>query len=63
MGLMGLWHGTQAQYILYALYQAALLVGHDVFARRIAGRLPRVPVSIRPPAAVLITSTPSPSGF
>ena len=55
MGLMGLWHGTQAQYILYGLYQAALLVGHDVFARRIAGRLPRLPVSIRRPAAVFIT--------
>ena len=55
LGLMGLWHGTQWQYILYGLYHGVLLVGYDVFARRIAGRLPHLPVSVRRPAAVLIT--------
>jgi membrane protein involved in D-alanine export len=55
MGLMGLWHGTQWQYVLYGLYQAALLVGYDVFVRRIAGRLPRLPVVARRPVAILIT--------
>lgn len=33
MGLMGLWHGTTWYYILYGFYHAALLVGHDLFAR------------------------------
>ena len=32
-GLMGLWHGTAANYIAYGLYHAALLIGHDVFTR------------------------------
>src|SRR5262249_25538742 len=32
-GLMGLWHGTQAYYLLYGLYHAALLIGHDMFSR------------------------------
>jgi membrane protein involved in D-alanine export len=33
MGLMGLWHGFQPQYIIYGLYHATLLTGHDVFSR------------------------------
>ena len=32
-GLMGLWHGTEAHYLLYGLYHAALLCGYDWFAR------------------------------
>jgi membrane protein involved in D-alanine export len=32
MGLMGLWHGPQAQYIGYGLYHGALLTGHDIFS-------------------------------
>jgi membrane protein involved in D-alanine export len=32
-GLMGLWHGTALNYIVYGLYHAALLVGHDLFVR------------------------------
>lgn len=32
-GLMGLWHGLALHYILYGLYHAALLIGHDVFTR------------------------------
>jgi membrane protein involved in D-alanine export len=32
-GLMGLWHGTEAHYLLYGLYQASLLVGFDLFTR------------------------------
>jgi membrane protein involved in D-alanine export len=32
-GLMGLWHGTALHFILYGLYHAALLVGHDLFMR------------------------------
>jgi membrane protein involved in D-alanine export len=33
MGLMGLWHGFEAQYIGYGLYHGALLTAHDVFSR------------------------------
>jgi membrane protein involved in D-alanine export len=33
MGLMGLWHGFQPNYLLYGLYHAALLTAHDMFAR------------------------------
>jgi membrane protein involved in D-alanine export len=32
-GLMGLWHGTALHYVIYGLYHAALLVGHDLFVR------------------------------
>ncbi|HMA38039.1 MAG TPA: D-alanyl-lipoteichoic acid biosynthesis protein DltB [Chloroflexia bacterium] len=32
-GLMGLWHGTEAQYLLYGLYHASLLVGFDLLSR------------------------------
>jgi membrane protein involved in D-alanine export len=33
MGLMGLWHGFAAQYLIYGLYHALLLIGHDLFTR------------------------------
>jgi membrane protein involved in D-alanine export len=33
MGLMGLWHGAQAHYILYGLYHGALLTGSDMAGR------------------------------
>ncbi len=33
MGLMGLWHGTAWHFIVYGLYHATLLAGHDIFAR------------------------------
>jgi membrane protein involved in D-alanine export len=33
MGLMGVWHGFEPQYIGYGLYHGALLTGHDVFSR------------------------------
>ena len=32
-GLMGLWHGTEAHYLLYGLYHASLLAGYDTFSR------------------------------
>lgn len=32
-GLMGMWHGLALHYILYGLYHAALLIGHDLFVR------------------------------
>jgi membrane protein involved in D-alanine export len=32
-GLMGVWHGPQLRYILYGLYHASLLIGHDVYKR------------------------------
>jgi membrane protein involved in D-alanine export len=32
-GLMGLWHGTAAHYLLYGLYHATLIIGHDIFIR------------------------------
>jgi membrane protein involved in D-alanine export len=42
-GLMGVWHGPQLRYILYGLYHASLLIGHDVYKRiapQAAGREP-----------------------
>ncbi len=33
MGLMGLWHGTALNYIVYGLYHGTLLVAHDRFSR------------------------------
>ena len=32
-GLMGLWHGTKPHFVLYGLYQAALLSAFDIFSR------------------------------
>ena len=32
-GLMGLWHGTATCYLIYGLYHACLITGHDIFAR------------------------------
>ena len=32
-GLMGFWHGTAAHYLVYGLYHACLITGHDLFAR------------------------------
>ena len=32
-GLMGVWHGLEAHYLIYGAYHAALLCGYDVFAR------------------------------
>ncbi len=32
-GLMGLWHGTAAHYLVYGLYQAAMLSAYDFFSR------------------------------
>lgn len=32
-GLMGLWHGGEAHFILYGLYHASLLVGYESFTR------------------------------
>ena len=32
-GLMGFWHGTAAHYLVYGLYHACLITGHDIFAR------------------------------
>jgi membrane protein involved in D-alanine export len=40
-GLMGVWHGPHVRYVLYGLYHAALLIGHDAYkrvARRTTGR-------------------------
>ena len=33
MGLMGLWHGFAMQYLVYGVYHAVLLIGHDLFSR------------------------------
>jgi membrane protein involved in D-alanine export len=32
-GLMGLWHGLEPYYLLYGMYHATLLVGHEAFTR------------------------------
>ena len=31
-GVMGFWHGTQTHYLVYGLYHACLITGHDIFA-------------------------------
>ena len=31
-GVMGFWHGTEVHYLLYGLYHACLITGHDIFA-------------------------------
>ncbi len=31
-GVMGFWHGTAAHYLIYGLYHAGLITGHDIFA-------------------------------
>jgi len=33
MGLMGVWHGTAINYLLYGLYHGLLLTAHDLFSR------------------------------
>ena len=33
MGLMGIWHGFQLHFVLYGVYHAALLIGHDLFGQ------------------------------
>jgi len=45
-GLMGVWHGPQPRYVLYGLYHASLLIGHDVY-KRIAPRAARREASWR----------------
>ncbi len=32
-GLMGIWHGTQAHYLIYGVYHATILCAYDWFAR------------------------------
>ena len=32
-GLMGVWHGVEARYLIYGAYHATLLCGYDAFAR------------------------------
>ena len=32
-GLMGVWHGLEARYLIYGAYHATLLCGYDAFAR------------------------------
>ena len=36
MGIMGLWHGLTASYIVYGLYHGALLAGTEVYQRKSA---------------------------
>jgi membrane protein involved in D-alanine export len=38
MTLMGCWHGLAPQYVVYGLYQGAMLVAYDVVERRRARR-------------------------
>ncbi|MDO0822233.1 D-alanyl-lipoteichoic acid biosynthesis protein DltB [Desulfosporosinus nitroreducens] len=33
-GIMGVWHGTQLQYVLYGLYHAGLMIGFDFLDRK-----------------------------
>lgn len=33
-GIMGVWHGTQPQYVLYGLYHAGLMIGFDLLDRK-----------------------------
>ncbi len=33
MGLMGAWHGLQPHYLVYGVYQGAMLVGFDIYSR------------------------------
>lgn len=33
-GIMGVWHGTQPQYVLYGLYHAGLMIGFDYLDRK-----------------------------
>lgn len=33
-GIMGIWHGTQLQYITYGLYHAAMMIGYDWLERK-----------------------------
>ncbi|SHH30119.1 D-alanyl-lipoteichoic acid biosynthesis protein DltB [Desulfosporosinus lacus] len=33
-GIMGVWHGTQLQYVLYGLYHAGLMIGFDFLERK-----------------------------
>ena len=37
MGLMGLWHGTAAHYIVYGFYHAALLIGTSWYDKKYRG--------------------------
>lgn len=32
-GLIGAWHGLEAHFLVYGLYHAVLLIGHDLFSR------------------------------
>ena len=32
-GVMGFWHGTEIHYLIYGIYHACLITGHDIFAR------------------------------
>ena len=34
MGTMGLWHGTEIQYIIYGIYHALLIISTDFFQRK-----------------------------
>ncbi len=45
-GLMGVWHGIEARYLLYGAYHATLLCGYDAFARwnKVSKHWPDTPV-------------------
>lgn len=36
--LMGLWHGLELHYIVYGIYHAALIIGYDLFERKIKSK-------------------------